>query len=484
MKCVLMVNILVWIQDISHSVNYEEHTVYASLGETVVLPFKDSRVSTLIWKRNDNNIISDGSLINTKINEIERFRIIGDRTVGEYNLEISNITESDLGLYWYEFQIRNTAVQNKVVLKIADNIITVVTDLYTEQNTVKDEASTRYVSVASNTDTANSTTPHSAISTNHRNEESTLFVQPEMSTEMEIPSTSSIDKKNEDTRPDRGFSSDEKFLFYGLVAAGLVLVLCLSIVCNICINRKCRTENLATKNNVPNVNSVAVIQEPSLEPEDSSSTYEVICESEMLPFEKIKLNTNASLQQSLVFEKKFQNNSPTSDKPYFEVIDGDNIYLNPCHTIEGQEQTDNLKKISSPEYQVALPATGTICCAGQNQNQSSDNDNKVKVQESSDMNIKIQIDPADDISAKYSVGEDIKECLKRYEVDENNRLLVQRKENTESMSNFIELSETSSSDDNEEKPTVQTDDDYINPYQTLKRSEQDDEHDYNICAVP
>ncbi|VDI69282.1 Hypothetical predicted protein [Mytilus galloprovincialis] len=452
-----------WLMNISHSVNYEEHTVYASLGETVVLPFKDSRVSTLIWKRNENIIISDGSLINTKINGKERFRIIVDRTVGEYNLEISNITESDLGLYWCEFQIENTAVQNKVVLKIADNISTVVTDLYTEQSTVKDDTSTRYVSVAFKTYTANSTTPHSVISTNHRNEESTVFVKPEMST---------------------GFSSDEKFLFYGLVAAGLVLVLCLSIVCNICINRKCRTENLATKNNVPNVNSVAVIQEPSLEPEDSSSTYEVICESEMLPFEKIKLNTNASLQQSLVFEKKFQNNSPISDKPYFEVIDGDNIYLNPCHTIEGQEQTDNLKKISSPEYQVALPATGTICCAGQNQNQSSDNDNKVKVQESSDMNIKIQIYPADDISVKYSVGEDIKECLKRYEVDENNRLLVQRKENTESMSNFIELSETSSSDDNEEKPTVQTDDDYINPYQTLKRSEKDDEHDYNICAVP
>ncbi|XP_063442461.1 uncharacterized protein LOC134722765 [Mytilus trossulus] len=328
------------------------------------------------------------------------------------------------------------------------------------------------------------TDENSVISTNHLNEESALSVQPEMSTEMEISSTSSIDKKNEDTRPDRGFSSDEKFLFYGLVAAGLVLVLCLSIVCNICINRKCRTENLATKNNVPNVNSVAVIQEPSLEPEDSTSTYELICESEMLPFEKIKLNSNAALQQSLVFEKKFQNNSPTSDKPYFEVFDGDNIYLNPCHTTEGQEQTDNLKKISSPEYQVASPDTGTICCAGQNRNQSSDNDNKVKVQESSDMNIKIQIDPADDISVKYSVGEDIKECLKRYEVDENNRLLVQRKENTESMSNLIELSETSSSDDNEDTQTVQTDDDYINPYQTLKRSEKDDEHDYNICAVP
>ncbi|VDI77605.1 Hypothetical predicted protein [Mytilus galloprovincialis] len=301
---------------------------------------------------------------------------------------------------------------------------------------------------------------------------------------MEISSTSSIEKKNEDTRPDRGFSSDEKFLFYGLVAAGLVVMLCLSIVCNICINRKCRTENLATKNNVPNVNNVAIIQVPSLELEDSTSTYELICESEMLSFEKIKLNTNSLLQQSLVFEKKFQNNSPTSDKPYFEVVDGDNIYLNPCHTIEGQEQTDNLKKISSPEYQVALPATGTTCCAGQNRNQSSVNNIiKVKVQESSYMNIKIQIDQADDRSVKYSEGEDIKVCLKRYQVDENNLLPVQRKENTESMSNFIELSETSSSDDNEEKP-VQADDDYINHYQTLKRSEKDDEHDYNICSVP
>ncbi|VDI77604.1 Hypothetical predicted protein [Mytilus galloprovincialis] len=126
---------------ISHSVNYEEHTVYASLGGTVVLPFKDSRVSTLIWKRNENIIISDGFLINTKINEAERFRIIGDRTVGEYNLEISKIIESDLGLYWCEFPIKNTGVQKKVVLKVAGGIITT-----------------------------------------HRNEESTLFVKPEMST--------------------------------------------------------------------------------------------------------------------------------------------------------------------------------------------------------------------------------------------------------------------------------------------------------------
>ncbi|XP_076112003.1 uncharacterized protein LOC143080162 isoform X2 [Mytilus galloprovincialis] len=184
MKCALMVNILVWMQDISHSVNYREHTVYASLGETVVLPFKDSRVSTLIWKRNENIIISDGFLINLNINEKERFRITGDQSIGEYNLEISNITESDLGLYWCEFQIKNTAVQRKVVLKLADNISTVITDLYTEQSTVKDEASTRYVSVAYNTDTAIATTPHSVISTNHRNEESTLFVKPEMSTGM------------------------------------------------------------------------------------------------------------------------------------------------------------------------------------------------------------------------------------------------------------------------------------------------------------
>lgn len=111
--------------DISHSFKYEEHTVYANLGETVVLPFNDSRVFTLIWKRNENIIISDGYRINMDINGKERFRIIGDQTIGEYNLEISNITESDLGLYWCEFQITNTAVQNKVVLKLAgENQIT------------------------------------------------------------------------------------------------------------------------------------------------------------------------------------------------------------------------------------------------------------------------------------------------------------------------------------------------------------------------
>ncbi|CAC5397920.1 unnamed protein product [Mytilus coruscus] len=520
-----MVNILVSIQDISQCVNYEEHTVYASLGETVILPFIDSRVSTLIWKRNENIIISDGSLINNNINEKERFKIIGDQTIGEYNLEISSITESDLGLYWCEFQIKNTAVQRKVVLNLADNKSTVVTDLYREQSTVKDEASPTYLSVTFKTYNTQSTTLLNAMSQKERLN-ITLFTyfttvwciykrrldirgaflliqqalikkwrfqQPVLTTrktktqertENENKALQSLLLNNHVMHLHilTGFSSDEKFLFYGLVA-GLVLVLCLSIVCNICINRKCRTENLTIKNNVPNVKNVVDFHEPSLEPEDGSSTYESICESEMLPF-AIKVNTKSSIQQSFALEKKLQNNSPTSDKPYFEVIDDDNVYLNPCHTPEAQEQSDNLNKISSPEYEVALPETGTISCAGQSRNQSSDNDIKVKVQESSDINIKIQIDPADDITAKYSVGEDINECLKRHEVDEKNSLLVQKKENTESMTNFIELSETSSSDDNEERTTVQTGDDYINPYQTLKRSDKDDEHDYNICAVP
>lgn len=75
-------------------------------------------MSTVIWKR-DKNVISEGSIINKSDNRNERFRVIGDHPKGEYNLEISNIAESDFGLYLCEYQIQSNAIQISVVLKLA-----------------------------------------------------------------------------------------------------------------------------------------------------------------------------------------------------------------------------------------------------------------------------------------------------------------------------------------------------------------------------
>jgi hypothetical protein len=46
-----------------------------------------------------------------------------------------------------------------------------------------------------------------------------------------------------------GFSLSEKFLYYGILAVGLVLVLISSILCNVCINHKCKKADLKISQN-------------------------------------------------------------------------------------------------------------------------------------------------------------------------------------------------------------------------------------------
>jgi hypothetical protein len=47
-----------------------------------------------------------------------RFRIIGDKTLGEYNLQISDLTERDLGSYWCERHIIDVINVKQVVIKL------------------------------------------------------------------------------------------------------------------------------------------------------------------------------------------------------------------------------------------------------------------------------------------------------------------------------------------------------------------------------
>lgn len=89
---------------------------YVNLGETITLQCQNSGSSTSLWLRNDY-FISDGLDINPSAYGYDRLRITGDSMKGEYDLEISNITEEDLGIYSCEIVINEVAIQTKVTLR-------------------------------------------------------------------------------------------------------------------------------------------------------------------------------------------------------------------------------------------------------------------------------------------------------------------------------------------------------------------------------
>lgn len=90
---------------------------YVNLGETVTLECQNSGASTSLWRRKDTFISAD-LVMNVDAEGYTRLRITGDPMKGEYNLEISNITEEDLGLYWCEVSINEVAKQTKVFLRL------------------------------------------------------------------------------------------------------------------------------------------------------------------------------------------------------------------------------------------------------------------------------------------------------------------------------------------------------------------------------
>jgi hypothetical protein len=47
-----------------------------------------------------------------------KYIIIGDKTLGEYNLHISDITEGDLGSYWCERFVNDVVIEKQVVIQL------------------------------------------------------------------------------------------------------------------------------------------------------------------------------------------------------------------------------------------------------------------------------------------------------------------------------------------------------------------------------
>ena len=98
-----------------HDKFQDDVTLYTDVGSDVILKCKVANITNSIWRR-ANKIISDGLDINPELQY--RFRIIGDKTLGEYNLQISDLTERDLGSYWCERHIIDVINVKQEVIKL------------------------------------------------------------------------------------------------------------------------------------------------------------------------------------------------------------------------------------------------------------------------------------------------------------------------------------------------------------------------------
>jgi hypothetical protein len=82
---------------------------------------KVANITSSRWRR-ENKIISNGLNINPELQH--RLRIIGDKTLGEYNLQISDLTERDLGSYSCE-HVNDMLNEKQVVIKlIGEQLVT------------------------------------------------------------------------------------------------------------------------------------------------------------------------------------------------------------------------------------------------------------------------------------------------------------------------------------------------------------------------
>ena len=100
-----------------HDKVQDDVILYTDIGSDVILKCKVTNTTTasLRWRR-ENKIISNGLNINPELQH--RLIIKGDTTLGEYNLQILELAERDLGSYWCQ-QVGNDVANGKqVVIKL------------------------------------------------------------------------------------------------------------------------------------------------------------------------------------------------------------------------------------------------------------------------------------------------------------------------------------------------------------------------------
>ena len=156
-----------------------------------------------------------------------------------------------------------------------------------------------------------------------------------------------------------GFSLNEKFLYYGILAVGLVLVLISSILFNACMKHKYKKAGLKMSQNDERV----VPTGPPHEIEDVFSQYETIDENNMEPMQVIE-----EVEATVIPGTSSVNSKSPANRSYLEVIDIDDDYLNPYQPIETNNQSDILHKycttnmVSSPEFEATRQPEAKMEC--------------------------------------------------------------------------------------------------------------------------
>jgi hypothetical protein len=110
-------NTVLLILGTMHDKVQDDVILYTDIGSDVILKCKVTNTTTtsLRWRR-DNEIISYGLKINPKLQH--RLKIIGDKTLGEYNLQILDLAERDLGSYWCQHGSNVVVNEKPVVIKL------------------------------------------------------------------------------------------------------------------------------------------------------------------------------------------------------------------------------------------------------------------------------------------------------------------------------------------------------------------------------
>jgi hypothetical protein len=110
------------IKDGLHGTFSERKIQYIAIPGTAVLSCQYQKNPTLRWRKR-GFIISQDSTINPTFNGSERFRATNQLQEKQYQLQILNTTEEDLGLYVCEAQLNSITTETKVMLKLAGKII-------------------------------------------------------------------------------------------------------------------------------------------------------------------------------------------------------------------------------------------------------------------------------------------------------------------------------------------------------------------------
>ena len=137
------------------------------------------------------------------------------------------------------------------------------------------------------------------------------------------------------------------------MAAGLALVLFLSVLCNFCLNRKCKKESSPILKESPKSplkimeeNVLNDNQRISLVEMDEISLYELINENQMLSNLALAMQSNGRTVACQLKRSQSTSSTTSSEKSYSEIVD-DNAYLNPYQPMKSDRESSNLHKYST-----------------------------------------------------------------------------------------------------------------------------------------